>query len=63
VLVLGDMNAYAKEDPITVFEGAGYTNTIADALGDEAYSFVFQGQSGYLDHALASPACPGRWRE
>ena len=56
VLVLGDMNAYAKEDPITVFEDAGYANTIADALGDEAYSFVFQGQSGYLDHALASPS-------
>ncbi len=24
-------------------------------LGDDAYSFVFQGQSGYLDHALANP--------
>jgi uncharacterized protein len=23
VLVIGDMNAYAKEDPIAVFEGAG----------------------------------------
>jgi hypothetical protein len=56
VLVIGDMNAYAKEDPIAVFEGAGYANTIADALGAEAYSFVFQGQSGYLDHALASPS-------
>jgi uncharacterized protein len=60
VLVIGDMNAYAKEDPITVFEDAGYTNTIADALGDEAYSFVFQGQSGYLDHALASPSLSGQ---
>jgi uncharacterized protein len=60
VLVLGDMNAYAKEDPIAVFEGAGYANTIADALGAEAYSFVFQGQSGYLDHALASPSLSGQ---
>jgi hypothetical protein len=59
VLVIGDMNAYAKEDPIAVFEGAGYSNTIADAIGDEAYSFVFQGQSGYLDHALASPSLSG----
>jgi uncharacterized protein len=56
VIVIGDMNAYAKEDPIGVFEDAGYVNTIASFLGDHAYSFVFQGQSGYLDHALASPS-------
>lgn len=55
VLVIGDMNSYAREDPIDVFVSAGYTNLIEDALGDEAYSFVFQGQSGYLDHALATP--------
>jgi predicted extracellular nuclease len=53
-LVIGDLNAYAKEDPIGVFEGNGFVNTIARFLGDHAYSFVFQGQSGYLDHALAS---------
>ena len=29
-------------------------NLIARFLGTEAYSFVFEGQSGYLDHALAS---------
>lgn len=55
VLIVGDLNSYAKEDPIEVFEDAGYTNEIARFLGDEAYSFVFQGQSGYLDHALTSP--------
>ena len=55
VLVVGDLNSYAKEDPIRVFTDAGYTNEIARFLGDEAYSFVFQGQSGYLDHALSSP--------
>jgi predicted extracellular nuclease len=55
VLVIGDMNAYAREDPIDVFVGAGYSNLIEESLGDDAYSFVFQGQSGYLDHALATP--------
>jgi hypothetical protein len=49
------MNSYAQEDPIDVFKGAGYTNLIDAYLGDEAYSYVFQGQTGYLDHALASP--------
>jgi predicted extracellular nuclease len=54
VLVIGDLNAYAKEDPIDVFIAAGYTDLI-DRFQDGAYSYVFQGQSGYLDHALASP--------
>jgi predicted extracellular nuclease len=55
VLLVGDMNSYAQEDPIDVFRGAGYTNLIDAYLGDEGYSYVFQGQTGYLDHALASP--------
>ena len=25
-------------------------------MGDDGYSYVFEGQSGYLDHALASPS-------
>jgi hypothetical protein len=54
VLVLGDMNSYAKEDPITTLEGAGYTNLIEQRNGREAYSYAFDGQWGYLDHALGS---------
>jgi hypothetical protein len=60
VLLLGDMNSYAMEDPITVFRNAGYVDTIAEFVGEEAYSYVFQGQSGYLDHALASPSLAAR---
>jgi predicted extracellular nuclease len=56
VIVIGDLNSYAMEDPITVFRDAGYVDTIDAHLGGDAYSFVFQGQSGYLDHALASPS-------
>lgn len=54
VMIIGDLNAYAKEDPIRAIENGGYTNLISDRLGEEAYSFVFFGQAGYLDHALAS---------
>ena len=54
VLILGDMNSYAKEDPITTLEGAGYTNLIEQRNGREAYSYAFDGQWGYLDHALGS---------
>jgi len=53
-LVVGDLNAYAKETPITAFETAGYVNLIAHFGGTEAYSYVYDGQLGYLDHALAS---------
>jgi uncharacterized protein len=55
-LIIGDLNAYAKEDPITVFNNAGYAELIQSFVGADAYSFQFDGQSGYLDHALASPS-------
>ncbi|MDT8450791.1 MAG: ExeM/NucH family extracellular endonuclease [Wenzhouxiangellaceae bacterium] len=57
-LVLGDFNAYGREDPLFVLAEAGFEN-LAPAFngGDPAvYSFVFRGQAGALDHALASPA-------
>lgn len=55
VLVVGDLNSYAKEGPIDVFIEAGYQNAIERFGGANAYSYVFNGQTGYLDHALASP--------
>ncbi len=53
-LIIGDLNAYAREDPIRTIEQAGYTDLIRAHLGDQAYSFSFASQWGYLDHALAS---------
>lgn len=52
-LVIGDLNAYAKEDPVLALEAGGYASLLAK-LGPEAYSFNVDAQSGYLDHALAS---------
>ena len=54
VLVIGDLNAYGKEDPITLLTDAGVSDQIARFNGDEGYSYVFDGESGYLDHALAN---------
>ncbi len=63
VLIIGDLNAYALEDPVTAIragadDAAGtaddYTNLIAAFVGPDAYSYVFQGQAGYLDHTLAN---------
>lgn len=56
ILLLGDYNSYAMEDPIAVIKNAGYTNLINTFLGTDAYSYVFDGQWGYLDHALGSDA-------
>ena len=54
ILLVGDYNSYAMEDPITVIKNAGFTNLIESFLGPDAYSYVFDGQWGYLDHALGS---------
>jgi hypothetical protein len=54
--IIGDLNAYAEEDPIIAIEGAGYTNLVEALAGTAAYSYIFDGLSGYLDHALASPS-------
>jgi len=53
-LLLGDMNSYSKEDPIRAFEKGSFTNLVKAFGGREAYSYVFDGQWGYLDYALAS---------
>ena len=53
-LIIGDLNSYAKEDPIMAIKSAGYTNLIESQLGADAYSYAFDGQWGYLDHALSS---------
>ncbi len=54
VLILGDLNAYAMENPVTTFENAGFADLAESFIGDDAYSFVFDGQRGTLDYGLAS---------
>lgn len=54
-LVIGDLNSYDEEDPIRTLEAAGYTD-LNEAFGGDAYSYVFDGELGYLDYALANPA-------
>ncbi len=56
VLIVGDLNAYAREDPVAVFTNAGWRDLIAGYGGAQAYGYVFNGQWGYLDHALATPS-------
>jgi hypothetical protein len=52
-LIIGDLNSYALEDPITLLESNGFTNlTGAFEAGD--YSYVFAAQAGQLDYALSN---------
>ncbi|MDZ4104341.1 MAG: ExeM/NucH family extracellular endonuclease [Hydrogenophaga sp.] len=53
VVVVGDLNAYGKEDPILELTKAGLVDEI-DRFNELAYSYVFDGESGYLDHGLSS---------
>ena len=54
-LVIGDMNAYLHEDPVSAFEAAGYASLLREFAALSPYSFVLFGESGALDHAFASP--------
>lgn len=54
VLIMGDMNAHSKEDPIRKFETAGYTNLLKLYHGDTIYSYSYKGEVGLLDHAIAN---------
>ena len=52
-LIIGDLNSYTFEDPITRSRPTA-TRTSSAYHGLNAYSYVFNGESGYLDHALAT---------
>ena len=54
-LIIGDLNAYAKEDPIVAIESAGFINLTEASEGPGGYSYTFDGEFGHLDHALANP--------
>ncbi len=63
-IIMGDLNSYTMEDPIdAIIAGPDdmggtaddYVNLILQFGGMHAYTYVFDGQTGYLDQALASP--------
>ncbi len=53
-VIIGDLNSYAMETPIDALDDAGFTDLLWELEGPDAYTYVFQGASGYLDHAQAS---------
>lgn len=64
-LILGDLNAYAQEDPIKAIErgadnNAGTADDWANLIANSTYSYSFDGQWGALDHALGSASIVGQ---
>jgi predicted extracellular nuclease len=68
-LIMGDLNSYPQEDSIDAIKagaddvagtGDDFTNLIAQFHGPFAYSYTFDGQAGYLDHALAGDSLLGQ---
>ena len=62
-LVIGDLNSYDKEDPIDAMRagpddalgtGDDYIDLLLHFGGEYAYTYVFDGQLGYLDYAMAN---------
>ena len=60
-LIIGDLNAYLMEDPLTALKNAGLASLLEGR--DGAYSFQFDAMAGALDHAVASPSLNGQIRE
>ncbi len=64
VLVAGDLNAYGDEDPMEVLRKSGKRDLMAKYLPwRERYTYVYQAESGYLDHLWAGPELVPRVKE
>ncbi|NIJ70085.1 ExeM/NucH family extracellular endonuclease [Xanthomonas sp. 60] len=59
-VLLGDFNAYAMEDPIRALHGAGWQDAFAVAKVQHPYSYVYNGYTGRLDHALLNAGMAAR---
>lgn len=59
ILVVGDLNAYSREDPVKVFTEAGYVNEL-ERFSPDNYSYSYKREAGYLDHSLGSPSLDGQ---
>lgn len=61
IVIAGDLNAYAHEDPLRAFMAAGKRDLAAQHLPEERhYTYVFRGEAGQLDYLLAPQAIADR---
>ena len=54
LLLMGDLNSYAKASPILIFTDHGFIDLHRAFHADSSYSYVYGGQAAYIDHAICS---------
>ncbi|MFW6087177.1 MAG: endonuclease/exonuclease/phosphatase family protein, partial [Myxococcota bacterium] len=54
VVVLGDMNAFARSSPVRTLVEGGLVSGIAQLPDDDRYTYVYRGNAQALDHLLIS---------
>lgn len=59
-VLLGDCNAYAMEAPIRQLQADGWRDAFKVAGVPQPYSYVYNGLTGRLDHALLNPGMAAR---
>jgi uncharacterized protein len=60
-LIIGDLNAYGREDPIRALEADGFEDQLVKfTTGAAPYTYTFDGQQGTLDTALADASLAPR---
>lgn len=53
ILIMGDLNSYMGEAPIEALEEEGFEEQLV-RFDANAYSYIYHGQKGILDHAMAN---------
>jgi predicted extracellular nuclease len=56
MLIVGDMNAWRRSDPISTFRNKGFVEIVEHVAGLPQHSYVYWGEAGTLDYAFASDA-------
>jgi len=59
IIILGDLNAYAQEEPVQYLLSQGFNNV----ENENTYSYVFDGQTGTLDYILLSDSLFDKFNE
>lgn len=59
-LIIGDLNAYGREDPIRALEDRGFEDQLIRYTDGTPYTYTFDGQQGTLDTALADESLASR---
>ncbi|MGH2401586.1 MAG: ExeM/NucH family extracellular endonuclease, partial [Candidatus Limnocylindria bacterium] len=59
-LIIGDLNAYGREDPIRALEDEEFEDQLVRYTDGAPYTFTFDGQQGTLDTALATETLAAR---